>query len=105
MADSSPPVGNLFKADAITGEPMNAPVDAEPATKFNERTKLAKSYVLDVVAVVRASTSASSILTDGSSKRGARRDAARIAISMMRAEKLRKDCPDGRSYVSSPLGE
>lgn len=88
MADPTPTVGGLFKAKAVTDEQMNALVDAEPATRFNEGTELAKGYMLDVVAVVRACTFATSILTDGSSKGGARRDAALTGISRKTAEKL-----------------
>ena len=87
MADSSPTVGELFKAKAVTDEQVGALVDAVLAWKFEDRSELAEGYMLDVAAAVKASAFATSVLADETSKPGARRNAARTAILLARAEK------------------
>ncbi|KAB7782198.1 hypothetical protein [Methylorubrum populi] len=87
MADSSATVGELFKAKAVTKEQVSALVDAVVAGELNERAELAEGYVLDLAAAVKASAFATSVLADETSKPGARRNAARTAILLARAEK------------------
>lgn len=87
MPDPNPTVGELFKAKAVTDEQVGALVDAVLAGKLDDRAELAEGYVLDVAAAVKASAFATSVLADDTSKPGARRNAARTAILLARAEK------------------
>ncbi|MGG3811073.1 hypothetical protein ABEV34_05405 [Methylorubrum rhodesianum] len=86
MAES-PTVGELFKAKTVTDEQVTALVDAVLAGKLDDRAELAEGYVLDVAAAVKASAFATAVLADEASKPGARRNAARTAILLARAEK------------------
>ncbi|CAO4167862.1 hypothetical protein [Methylorubrum aminovorans] len=87
MADSSPIVGEFFKAKVVTDEQVNAAVEAVLAGKLDDRSELAEGYVLDLAAAVKASAFATSVLRDKTSMPGARPNAARTAILLARAEK------------------
>lgn len=79
MADSSPTVGELFKANVVTHDDLNALVDAVLAGRMNEREELAEGFTLDVAAAVKANAFAAAVLRDKTSTTGARRTAARTA--------------------------
>ncbi|MCP1558859.1 UNVERIFIED_ORG: hypothetical protein M2438_002949 [Methylobacterium sp. SuP10 SLI 274] len=87
MPDSSPTVGELFKAKVVTHDDLNALVDAVLAGRMNEREELAEGYTLDVAAAVKANAFATAVLRDKTSTTGARRTAARTAILLARAQK------------------
>lgn len=87
MPDPNPTVGELFKAKTVTDERVSALVEAVLAGKLDDRAVLAEGYVLDVAAAVKASAFATSVLADETSKPGARRNAARTAILLARAQK------------------
>jgi hypothetical protein len=48
MADSSPTVGELFKAKAVTDEQVNAAVDAYQADPLANALPIADGYSLDL---------------------------------------------------------
>lgn len=87
MADPNPTVGELFKAKAVTDEQVSALVDAALSGKLDDRAELAEGYVLDLAAAMKASAFATAVLRDKTSKPGARRNAARTAILLARAQK------------------
>ncbi|ARO53845.1 hypothetical protein B2G69_06570 [Methylorubrum zatmanii] len=87
MTDSSPTVGELFKANVVTHDDLNALIDAVLAGRMNVREELAEGYTLDVAAAVRANAFATAVLRDKTSSTGARRSAARTAILLARAQK------------------
>ncbi|MGA4555142.1 hypothetical protein [Methylorubrum aminovorans] len=87
MADSSPTVGELFKAKAVTDEQVSALVDTVLAGQMDERAPIGDEYRVDVAAAVKASAFATAVLRDKTSMAGARRNAARTAILLARAEK------------------
>ncbi|MEG9501385.1 MAG: hypothetical protein MIN69_05890 [Methylorubrum extorquens] len=87
MPDPNPTVGELFKAKAVTDEQVSALVDAALSGKLDDRVEFAEGYVLDLAAAVKASTFATAVLRDKTSKPGARRNAARTAILLARAQR------------------
>ncbi|MEG9501074.1 MAG: hypothetical protein MIN69_04260 [Methylorubrum extorquens] len=87
MNDKSPSVGELFKANVVTHDDMNALIDAVLAGRMNVREELAEGYTLDVAAAVKANAFATAVLRDKTSTTGARRAAARTAILLARTRK------------------
>jgi hypothetical protein len=87
VADSSPTVGELFKANVVTHDDLNALIDSVLAGRMNVREELAEGYTLDVAAAVKANAFATAVLRDKTSSTGARRSAARTAILLARAQK------------------
>ncbi|CAO4136995.1 hypothetical protein [Methylorubrum extorquens] len=87
MSESSPTVGELFKANVVTHDDLNALIDAVLAGRMNVREELAEGYTLDVAAAVKADAFATAVLRDKTSSTGARRSAARAAILLARAQK------------------
>ncbi|CAO4134687.1 hypothetical protein [Methylorubrum extorquens] len=80
MSDNSPTVGELFKANVVTHDDLNALIDAVLAGRMNVQEELAEGYTLDVAAAVKANAFATAVLRDKTSSTGARRTAARTAI-------------------------
>ncbi|MGA4552404.1 hypothetical protein [Methylorubrum aminovorans] len=90
MPDPNPTVGELFKAKTVTDEQVSALVEAVLSGEMNERAMVGDGgdeYWVDVAAAVKASPFATSVLRDKTSKPGARRNAARTAILLARAQK------------------
>jgi hypothetical protein len=87
MPDPSPTVGELFKANVVTHDDLNALIDAVLAGRMGERAEFAEGYTLDVGAAVKANAFATAVLRDKTSTTGARRTAARTAILLARAQK------------------
>ncbi|SOR27108.1 conserved protein of unknown function [Methylorubrum extorquens] len=87
MADFSPTVGELFKANVVTHDDLNALIDAVLAGRMNVQEELAEGYTLDVAAAVKANAFATAVLRDKTSTTGARRTATRTAILLARAQK------------------
>lgn len=83
----SPTVGELFKAKAVTDDEVDALVAAVLAGQRDERAELAEGYTVDVAAAVNASPFATAVLRDKTSRNGAKRNAARTAILLARAQK------------------
>ncbi|PXW53459.1 hypothetical protein [Methylobacterium sp. B4] len=87
MADSSPTVGELFKAKVVTHDDLNALVDAVLGGRMEQRAELGEGYTLDVAAAVKANAFATAVLRDKTNTTGARRTAVRTAILLARAQK------------------
>ncbi|CAO4154429.1 hypothetical protein [Methylorubrum extorquens] len=87
MSESFPTVGELFKANVVTHDDLNALIDAVLAGRMNVREELAEGYTLDVVVAVKANAFATAVLRDKTSSTGARRSAVRTAILLARAQK------------------
>ncbi|CAO4184610.1 hypothetical protein [Methylorubrum extorquens] len=87
MADSNSTLGELFKANVVTHDDLNALVDAVLDGRMEERVDLGEGYTLDVAAAVNANAFATAVLRDKTSTTGARRTAARTAILLARAQK------------------
>ncbi|CAO4136737.1 hypothetical protein [Methylorubrum extorquens] len=80
MADSSPTVGELFKANAVTDDEVNAAVEAY-LTDFEAGIfSIADGYVVDVDAAVVKHLWASHVIANEESSPGLRRTAVRTAI-------------------------
>ena len=80
-------MGELFKAKAVTDEQVSALVQAVLAGQMDERARIGDEYRVDVAAAVKASAFATAVLRDKTSMPGAKRNAARTAILLARAEK------------------
>ena len=87
MADSSPTVGELFKAKTVTDEHVNAAVDAYLAKPETDAHPIADGYVLDLVAAVTGHGWASQVVANRESSPSLKRGAVRTAILLARARK------------------
>ncbi|PXW59823.1 hypothetical protein [Methylobacterium sp. B4] len=85
MAD--PTVGELFKANVVTHDDLNALVDAVLDGRMGDRAELGEGYTLDLAAALKANAFATAVLRDKTSATSARRSAARTAILLARAQK------------------
>lgn len=88
MPDPNPTVGELFKANVVTQDDVNALIDAVLGGRMEEQADLGEGYAFDVAAAVKANAFATAVLRDKTSTKGARRTAVRTAILLARAEKL-----------------
>ncbi|KQQ13705.1 hypothetical protein ASF59_19620 [Methylobacterium sp. Leaf121] len=79
-------MGELFKANVVTHDDLNALIDAVLDGRMEDRVEFAEGYTLDVVAAVKASAFATAVLRDKTSSNGARRNAVRTAILLARAQ-------------------
>jgi hypothetical protein len=86
MADSSPTVGELFKAKAVTDDEVNALVAAYLADPEPGAHPIADGYSLDLAAAVSGHRWASSVMTNPESSPGLKRGAVRMAILLARAQ-------------------
>ncbi len=86
MADSSPTVGELFKAKAVTDDQVNAAVEAYFAGEAGAHP-IADGYSLDLAAAVAGHGWASQVVANPESSPGLKRGAVRTAILLARAEK------------------
>lgn len=87
MADSSPTVGELFKAGVVNHDDLNTLIDTVLDGRMEEQAELAEGYTLDVAAAVKANAFATAVLRDKTSTNGARRTAVRTAILLARAQR------------------
>ncbi|CAO4140615.1 hypothetical protein LPLAFNJD_LOCUS736 [Methylorubrum aminovorans] len=87
MADSSPTVGELFKAKVVTDEQVNAAVEAYLAKPETNAHPIADGYVLDLAAAVAGHAWASEVIASPEASPGLRRAATRTAILLARAQK------------------
>ncbi|KAB7782444.1 hypothetical protein [Methylorubrum populi] len=88
MADSSPTVGELFKAKAVTDEQVNAAVDAYLAKPETDSHPIADGYSLDLAAAVAGRRWASDIVGNVEAGLPVKRAATRTAILLARAQKM-----------------
>lgn len=87
MADSSPTIGELFKAKAVTDEQVNAAVDAYLAKPETDAHPITDGYSLDLAAAVAGHGWASQVVANPESSPGLKRGAVRTAILLARAQK------------------
>ena len=87
MPDPNPTVGELFKANVVTHDDVNALINAVLDGRMEEQTDLGEGYALNVAAAVKANAFATAVLRDKTSTKGARRIAVRTAILLARAQK------------------
>lgn len=88
MTDSSPTVGELFKAKAVTDDEVNAAVDAYHADPATSAHPIADGYSLDLAAAVAGHAWVSQVVGNPESSSGLKRAAVRTAILLARAEKV-----------------
>ena len=87
MADSSPTVGELFKAKAVTDDEVNAAVEVFMKDAEAGAHPIAAGYSLDLAAAVGAHLWASKVIVHPESSPGLKRAAVRTAILLARAQK------------------
>ncbi|WP_437871491.1 hypothetical protein ACSD7O_24635 [Methylorubrum extorquens] len=87
MADSSPTVGELFKAKAVTDEQMNAAVEAYLSDPQAGVHPIADGYSLDLTAAVAEHRWASEVIASPDATPALRQAATRTAILLARAQK------------------
>ena len=87
MPDSSPTVGELFKAKAVTDDEVNAAVAAYLADPETDAHPIADGYSLDLAAPVAGHGWASQVVGNPESSPGLKRGAVRTAILLTRAQK------------------
>ena len=87
MADSSPTVGELFKAKAVTDEQVNAAVETYLSDLEAGIFPIADGYVVDVDAAVVKHLWASHVLANHEASLGLKRAAVRTAILLAPAQK------------------
>ena len=87
MIDSSPTVGELFKAKAVTAEQVNAAVAAYQADPDTAAHPIAGVYTLDLAAAVAGHGWANQVVANPESSAILRRSAIRTAILLARAQK------------------
>ncbi|CAO4192382.1 hypothetical protein [Methylorubrum extorquens] len=87
MADSSPTVGELFKAKAVTDEQVNAAVEVYLSDLEAGIFPIADGYVVDVDAAVVKHLWASHVIANAESILGLKRAAVRTAILLASAQK------------------
>ncbi|UYW34503.1 hypothetical protein [Methylorubrum extorquens] len=87
MADSLPTVGELFKAQAITDEQVNAAVEAYLKDPETRAYPIADGYVLDLAAAVAGHGWASSVVGSPEFSLGFKRGAVWTAVVLARAQK------------------
>jgi hypothetical protein len=87
MADSSPTVGELFKAKAVTDEQVNAAVEVYLSDLDVGTFPIADGYVVDLDAAVVQHSWACHVLANDEASLGLKRTAARTAILLARAQK------------------
>jgi hypothetical protein len=88
MADSSPTVGELFKAKAVTDDEVNAAVEAYLTDLEAGIFPIAAGYVVDVDAAVVKHLWASHVIANEESSPGLRRAAVRTAVLLARVQKV-----------------
>ncbi|CAO4173176.1 hypothetical protein [Methylorubrum extorquens] len=88
MADSSPTVGELFKAKAVTDDEVNAAVEAYLTDFEAGIVPIADGYVVDVDGAVVKHLWASHVIANDESGPGLKRAAVRTAILLAKAQKV-----------------
>ncbi|SOR29797.1 protein of unknown function [Methylorubrum extorquens] len=86
MIESSPTVGELFKAKAVTDDEVNAAVDAYHADPGTTAHPIAGGYSIDLGAAVAGHGWASQVVANPESSPGLKRAATRTAILLARAQ-------------------
>ncbi|MBA9071564.1 hypothetical protein FHR71_005350 [Methylobacterium sp. RAS18] len=86
MADSSPTVGELLKSNAITDEQVNAAVEVYLTDLEAGNFPIADGYVVDLDAAVVEHLWASLVIANEDASLALKREAARTAILMARAQ-------------------
>ncbi|MDV2987915.1 UNVERIFIED_CONTAM: hypothetical protein Q9R58_26780 [Methylobacteriaceae bacterium AG10] len=87
MADSSPTVGDLFKAKAVTASEVSAAVKAYLAKPETDAHPIAEGYVLDLGAAITGHGWASQVVANRESSASLKRGAVRTAILLAGARK------------------
>ena len=87
MTESSPTVGELFKAKAVTDEQVNAAVEVYLSDLEVSIFPIADGYVVDVDAAVVKHLWASHVLANDEASPSLKRAAVRTAILLARAQK------------------
>lgn len=87
MANSSPTVGELFKAKAVTDDQVNADIDAYQADPGTTAHPITDGYSLDLAAAVAGHGWASQVVANPESSPGLNRGAIQTAILLARARK------------------
>ena len=87
MADSSPTVGELLTAKAVTDDEVNAAVEALLKNSGTTAHPIADGYVLDLAAAVAGHGWASQVVANPESSPGLKRAATRTALLLARAQK------------------
>jgi hypothetical protein len=86
LANSSPTVGELFKAKAVTDEQLNAAVEAYLNDLEASTFPIADGYVGDLDSAVVEHLTASLVLASETVSMTRRRDVVRTAILLARAQ-------------------
>jgi hypothetical protein len=87
MADSSPTIGELFRAKAVTGEQVSALVEAYLEDREAGRRAIADGYVVDLSAAVSEHAWAARVIANKDAGSVVKRNAVRTAILLARAQK------------------
>ena len=87
MADSSPTVGELFKAKAVTDEQVNAAVEVYLTDLDAGIFPIADGYVVDLDAAVVEHPWASLVVANEESSPSLKRGIVRMAVLLARAQR------------------
>ncbi|MBB5765906.1 hypothetical protein ABEV34_11735 [Methylorubrum rhodesianum] len=88
MADSSPTVGELFKAKAVTVQQVDAAVEAYLTDLEASAFPIADGYVVDLDSAVAEHFGVSLLVSDEEANTDLKRGAVRTAILLARAQKV-----------------